>query len=335
MLTPADLIRLPYSPDLTRQGIEYALPSLAYTYDRMGGSSFQRLRRIVAGVAVERALHRYLREQEVPFNTLGATPFTEPDHYDLALGKHHCDLKSFHLSHRKQIRQVRRQPGLLLDAPALVPLDQHVAEGHRDNDLYLFAFLLGLIAASPRDIAKAQAAGQPVFLIHPLPDGWARPVGWAPLTPLALKSECAEPLTVEIGGQDAEGHFVTQTLELLPRKRLVLSMELYTVFYLHVNRLPEARIGIHSIVRSETYLIPPSAWGNIWVYGMDIFLVGWMTRQEFRHKAEMLPAGISTFQYKRTRTKNLAVPMQDLHPFAELFERIRHEKEQARGLGTT
>lgn len=47
----------------------------------------------------------------------------------------------------------------------------------------------------------------------------------------------------------------------------------------------------------------------------------------------MLPAGISTFQYKRTRTKNLAVPMQDLHPFAELFERIRHEKEQARVAG--
>lgn len=328
MLTPADLIRLPYSPDLTHQGILYALPSLAYTYDRMGGSPFQRLRRIIAGVAVERALWRYLGEQAIPFNTLGATPFTEPDHYDLALGKYHCDLKSFHLSRREQIRQVRRQPGLLLDAPALVPLDQHVAEGYCDDDLYLFAFLLGLIAASPKDTAKAQAANQPIFLIHPLPDEWARPVGWAPMTPLALKSECAEPLTVEIGGQDAEGHFVTQTLELPPRQRIVPPIELYTVSYLHVSRPPEARIGLHSAVRGETYLIQPSEWENIWVYGMDIFLVGWITRREFRRKAKMLPIGTPTFQYTHTKTKNLAVPMQALHPFADLFERIRNEKEQ-------
>ena len=45
MLTLSDLIHLPYTSDLTEAGITYACRSLAYTYDRMGGSAVERLRR--------------------------------------------------------------------------------------------------------------------------------------------------------------------------------------------------------------------------------------------------------------------------------------------------
>ncbi len=323
MLTSADFIRLPYTPDLTEGGIAYACRSLAYTYNRMGGSPFQRLRRIVAGVAVELAFRRFLGEQAVPFDVLGATPFTEPDRYDVSLGGHRCDLKSYHLSRRRQIARIRREPGLLLQAPALVPLDQYNAEGHRPDDIYLFAFLLGVIAASQEDTARAQAAGQPVYFIAPLPDAWARPSVWSPLERLALKSECDQPLRLELGGQDAERRFVTRTLDLPPRQRVLLPERWYTVAYLHARRRPEARLGIHSPQRGAAYIIQPHEWGNIWVYGMDIFLAGWITRQEFRRKASLLHAGAPIFQYTRTRTKNLAVPLAELSPLAPLLEQVR------------
>ena len=38
MITPSDLVRLPFSPDLTLGGVTYACRSLPHTYDRMGGS---------------------------------------------------------------------------------------------------------------------------------------------------------------------------------------------------------------------------------------------------------------------------------------------------------
>jgi hypothetical protein len=38
MITPNDFLHLPYTPDLTEGGIAYAIRSLPYTYDRMGGS---------------------------------------------------------------------------------------------------------------------------------------------------------------------------------------------------------------------------------------------------------------------------------------------------------
>jgi len=323
MLTSTDLLHLLYTPDLTEGGIAYACRSLAYTYDRMGGSPVDRLRRIVAGVAVELAFRRYLGEQAIPFDVLGATPFTQPDRYDVSLGGHRCDLKSFHISRRQQIAQLRQDPALVLQAPALVPLDQFAAEGHKPDDLYLFAFLLGVVAASQEDADKATAAGQPTYLIHPLPDEWVRPVHWIPLERLALKSECEVPITVEIGGQDAEREFVTATLELPPKKRVVVEQGFHSLAYIHAARRPEVRIGIHSPVRGEAYIIPAYAWGNIWVYGMDILLTGWLTHEEYRRKSKVLNAGMRTLQYDRTRVKNLLVPMAELNPLTPLLAHVK------------
>jgi hypothetical protein len=323
MIAPSDLLHLPYTPDLTDGGIAYACRSLAHTYDRMGGSSVEHLRRIAAGVAVELAFRRYLSEQAIPFDVLGATPFTDPDHYDVSLGGHRCDVKSFFISRRAQIRSLRQDPGLVLQAPALVPLDQFAAEGHKPDDLYLFTFLLGLAAAAQEDIEKALAAGQPVYLIHPLPGAWAKPSNWVPLKKLALKSECETPITVEIGGMDAERNIITAALELPPKTRLPVEQTFYSLAYVHAGHRPEARIGIHSPLRGEPYLIPSHEWGNIWVYGMDILLTGWLTHEELRHKASVLKAGMRTFQYDRTRTKNLLVPISELNPLGELFEKVR------------
>lgn len=323
MVTPSDFIRLPYAPDLTEGGIAYACRSLPHTYDRMGGSPFERLRRIVAGVAVELAFRRYLGEQGIPFDVKGATPFTDPDRYDVSLGGHRCDVKSFLITHRAQIRALRRDPRPLLKAPALVPLDQFAAEGHSDQDLYLFAFMTALTAPGRSDLQKAIAAGQPYFLIHALPKPWARPQVWRPLGPLALKSEADGPLSVELGGQSEARDFLTRSLELPPRTRVEVDEGFHALAYVHVNALPGGRIGLRSLSRSETYLIDPFAWGNIWVYGMDILLTGYLARQEFRRRASLIQPGSRVFQYSRTRVKNLAVPIANLKPLAALFEKVR------------
>jgi len=324
VLSAADILRLPYTADLTEGGIAYACRSLAHTYDRMGGSPFDRLRRIVAGVAVELAFRRQLGQQAIPYDVKGATPFTDPDRYDVSLGGHRCDIKSFLITHRDQISALHHDPGLVLGAPALVPLDQHTAEGHSENDLYLFAFLTGLIAAAPSDLEKAIASGQPTYLIHTFPRRWARPQAWIPLGPLALKSEADVSLNIELGGQDAEREFIRQAFELPPRRRFELGGDFYALAYLHGVKKPGARLGIHSGALKETHIVEPVEWGNIWIYGMDIFLTGWITRREFRSRAALVREGSRVFQYDRTRTKNLAVPITDLHPLQDLFERVKN-----------
>ncbi len=323
MIGVADLLRLPYSPDLSEGGIAYAIRSLPFTYNRVGGSPLERMRRIVAGVAVELAFRRYLTAQGIMFDVKGATPFTEPDRYDIALGGHRCDIKSFLISRRSQIREIRRDPALLLNAPALVPLDQHLAEGHSESDLYLFAFLSGLVASSAHDVKRVLAAHLPAYFVYPMPAVWARPNTWASLGALVLKSESDVSLTVELGGQVENREYASRVVILPPHQRVEIETNFYALSSLHVHRLPEGRLGVHSPALRETCLIQPQQWGNVWVYGMEIVFAGYISYGEFRQRARLIPAGRRVFQYDQTRTKNLAVEVSSLRPLPELLERLQ------------
>jgi hypothetical protein len=323
MITISDLIHLPYTRDLTEGGIAYALRSLPYTYDRMGGSPYDRLRRIVAGVAVELAFRRYLGEQNIPFDVQGATPFTDPDRYDVSLGGHRCDIKSYLITYRGQISDMRRNPDVMLNAPALVPSDQHSGESHTSHDIYLFAFLAGLIAASQADLKAVIKNDQPFYLLHAMPDAWCRPQTWSPFGALTLKSESDAAQVVEINGQDKDREFLTRRVELPARTRIIIQDEFHSVSSIHIQNMPGARIGLYSGIRKETYLIQPVDWGNIWVYGMDIWLAGYISREEFRRRAHHVQPGSRVFQYNATRIKNLAVRMADLNSISLLLERAR------------
>ena len=323
MITVSDLLHLPHSRDLTEGGIAYALRSLPYMYQRAGASRYDRLRRVVAGAAVELAFRRYLSEHDIPFEVKGALPFTDPEHYDVTLGGRRCDIQSYLITYRDQISAMRRDPQVVLKAPALVASDKHAAEGYSNNDLYLFAFLSGLVAASQDDMQRVIAGNQPHYLIHVMPDSWVRPQTWNPLGALVLKSDSEETQIVEIGGQNEGREMRSCNVELPPRTRIQIKAEFFSLTYIHMESIPNARIGIHSPIRGETYIIGPMDWGNIWVYGMDILLAGYLTREEFNRRASHIQAGARVFQYDKTRTKSLAVPVSDLKPLSELFERAK------------
>ncbi len=219
--------------------------------------------------------------------------------------------------------QIKHKPEILLNAPALVASDQNAAEGHLNSDIYLFAFLAGLVTASPEDLQKAIQSNQPYYLLHVMPDSWMRPQKWNPLGQLVLKSDSEENQLIEIGGQDSGREMRSLEVEIPPKRRIEIDDRFFSVAYIHIKSKPKARIGIHSPVRKETYIIDETDWGNIWVYGVNILLTGYLTREEFNRRASFLREGARTFQYDRTRAKNLAVSVCDLKPLSELLEHAK------------
>ncbi len=285
MLTPSNFIHIPYTRDLTEAGIAYALRSLPSTYNRAGGNPYDKLRRTVAGVAVELAFRRHLSEQNIPFDVKGAAPFTDPNRYDVLLGGRRCHIQSFFISRRDQISEMKRNPEVILNAPALVPSDQNAAEGHLDSDIYLFAFLSGLIAASQEDLKKAVGAGQPHYLVHTMPDSWMKPSQWNPLGALVVKSEAEEEIMLELGGQVEGRETRPLEVEIPPRRRVEIQNDFFALAYIRIKTQPSARVGIRCSQQDELHLVGASDWGNIWVYGMDILLAGFLTRG-VNHKAK-------------------------------------------------
>src|SRR5215211_6910344 len=112
-------------------------------------------------------------------------------------------------------------------------------------------------------------------------------------------------------------------VELLPRTRVEVQNRFFSLSYVHTKSSCPARIGIYSPIRRETYLIGAPDWGNIWVYGKDVLLAGYITREEFSRRASFIPTGSRVFQYDHTQVKNLAVPVSELRPLSELFERVK------------
>jgi len=337
MQTSSDFVRLPYTPDLTEGGIAYALRSLPYSsFERL--SAYDRIRRKVAGAAVELAFRRYLSQQDVPFQTAAATPFAAHDQYDVSLAQppagdgRRCDIQSFLISRRNQILEMRRNPALMLNAPALVASDQHAADERSESDLYVFAFLAGLTAVSQNDLKKIIETNLPRYFIHAMPELWRKPMHWNPLGTLVLKSESDAETLVEISGQDAGREFLTRTVNLPPKTRVTVADPFYSIAAIHVKDMPSARLGIHFSVSKKTYLIAPAEWGNIWVYGMDIYFTGFITRGEFRQRANLIAPNSRVFQYEHTRVKNLAVPISELKPLQDLLTRAREWKSPGEGV---
>ena len=331
MLTSSDFLHLPFTQDLTEGGIAYTIRSLPNLARPTDGLLFDHLRRRVSAAIVELAFRRHLGGQGISYEVQGALPFTDPDRYDVILGGHRCDIHSYLINNRAQIANMRRDPASLLRVPALVPSDQHAGEGHHDNDLYLFAFLAGLTTPSSTELKKAVQAGQPSYLTHILPEAWGRPQAWTPLGPLVLKSESDETLTVELNGQ-AEGRgFLSCVVELPPRTRVVVQEPFFGLTCIHIPRMFEGQLGIHSPRRRETHLVNWRDWGNLWIYGMEIMLAGYALRGEFRRRASHLEAGARVFQYPQTPEKQLALPIAELSPLPALLEQVR-EWDEARNL---
>ena len=150
-----------------------------------------------------------------------------------------------------------------------------------------------------------------------------RPTKWNPLGELVLKSESEETQIIEIGGQVEGREMRTSVMEIPPRTRIKIEADFHSLAYVHIRSQPRARIGIHSPIMQETHVIGELDWGNIWVYGIDILLAGYLTREEFNRGARAILPGARVFQYDHTRTKNLAVNISELKPLSELFQRVR------------
>jgi hypothetical protein len=313
-----DIIIQKYDPQYSLAGAQYARNSLLYTYNRMGLGMNERMNKIVIGIAFEMAFKRWLDEKNIAYE-YAPTPFTEQDRADLSIAGKRCDLKSFLLPRRNLIPMIEKQPGWLLDAPALVPLDQFNGNRMRETDLYVFGFITGMQARTIEDTSTAIEKTGSSYLLYIIPDNrWNRRSQWESLGHLAFKSNNDNPITIEVGGLGANKEEIHEEVVLQPRTRTPLANNFYSILYIHAHELPEAEIGLSSSVLRDVILVHQRDWTNIWLFGRRLFLCGWASKADFREWSEHLPAGSRTKQYSATKTHNRAVPIANLRPMHEL-----------------
>jgi hypothetical protein len=319
MITAADFVQLPFPRDLTEAGLVYARRVLLNRQGPASASLYGAVRRTVASAALNLAFRRYLSDKGIPTGAHRTQPFSDPDRYDLELGGRSCELKAFLISRAPQWRSLVAEPQLALDAPALVPLDRHVSETLRAGDAYGFAFV-GAGVAARAEASRSGGAAEGEFWMHVMPPSWRGTGTQAPLGPLNFEIGKTDGPDLELGGRDLSGAPVECNVRLMGVRSVDSTGSLLALNHLCAARRPAGGVRVHARARRLAHVVEPADWHNVWLDGWGILILGWITREEFGSRASLIPQGRRVYQFDRTKTRNMAVAVSELKPFARLFQ---------------
>jgi hypothetical protein len=328
MITERDFVVLPFTSDLSSAGLVYARRVLARSRAAGSSNSYDALRRNAASGAVNLALRRHLVEQRIPFGVQRATPFLDPERYDLQLGGRACELKVYLISRRAQWQALTEDPELALDAPALVPLDRHTTETVRGRDLYLFAFVGAGVGKQAQHGLQANAPDGGAWM-HLIPRTWNSARAQAALGIVALEMSGTESTTLGFVAADLSGAPEEPNVVLATGKSVELERPLLALHGVYSDRRPSGRVLLRAGSGRLVHAIEPSEWHDVRLHGWGIILLGWITRQMFRTSAKLIPPGRRVFQFDRTKTKNLGVAVANLKPVADLLDSVKNPQPLA------
>ncbi len=318
------LIRMPYTPDLTETAVREVTRALAQPARFPLLDTFDEMRQRAADNIVTLALRRYLSEQEVPYETVESVSYTEPDQYDISFGGRRCIPFAQLVCERDLIEQAHRQPEKLLEGDVYIP-EGTPAAATRDVDIYLFVTLTALVARSRDESEQAHQAGQPLYLVHQMPQSWSIPNQRAAYGPLVFKTDTAEQVWLELHGQDELNGYQRMELTLTGHERVAVQTPFYSLGAVRSAGMPSGPVGIHSPALDDTVLISPFEWGNIWVYGMRLYIAGYITQADFNRHSQRVNVAQADLPNPCLRgEKVMRLPAAALKPVDDLFVRVRN-----------
>jgi hypothetical protein len=130
----------------------------------------------------------------------------------------------------------------------------------------------------------------------------------------------ARPVRCLLAGIADDGSWREEAL-FIPPGGSVSSAEWKKPAFLRMACPPPAAITLHWNNRQSR--IVSGRWISIGLHDRRLILHGWLTRQEFRRRAHLLPAGSLNGCRRRTGGLNWGVPFRRLRPMAELADILR------------
>lgn len=322
-LATADLVSLAYSGQYSLAGVQQACESLLHGQAPADDVEPAQLRSAVAAVAFEMALRRWLDDAQVSYQLPAHALATAGAQRQLALGGRKCELRPSILTHAGGMQSVQADAGWLLGTSAMVAPAELAAQRLAEEDIFIFGCVTGSVLPSLRETQRAAAQAQPLSLVHMPPRPWLGLGSWRSLGQLVLKSAAKQPLQVELGGLDRAHQALRSTLLLQPMQRTLVPEDFYCLRYVYVAALPDGVLGVHSPALRQTPVITPRQWHNIWFYGLQVYLCGWLNKRDFRSRSVRLAAGTRVRQYVRTEEVVHAIEIARLRPLARLLELVR------------
>ncbi len=280
MLRSSDFIHLPFPPDLTPAGIAVASRRLAYSSLTNEPIHINTLRLDVAHASVELAFRRYLLERGVHFRSEEANPFTEPDRITIVLGGRRTMIETSLIADRGAVKRLLVDPDLLLASSIQIPARLQPAGMRSGNDLTIFAFAAAGVHGKREELLQAAQNAEPFLCSHILPQAWRHPGVRSSPGELTLSYAGGSPVVMDVYGIDLQREPCVERITLDPQTRVKSRVAYLSVSCLHASAIPTARVEINNPAHRSAYTILPLQWSNVWVYGQEIIIAGYLPGEE-------------------------------------------------------
>lgn len=318
-----EIIRIPAAPDLTVAGLMYLTRGLVRPGGQSFGSGFGDYREVVAQKMAELAFRRYLVEQEIPHRLVRTLTVASLDANEVSLGGRRAALITKLIFHKQEINRVENNSQRLLAAKVVRPHSFDRKKYHED-DLVIVGFVTAEISRNHKEIKEDQKEQKKLSLLYQIPEPWSHPKVWRAADKISLKTEIKKPLEIVIGGLDKEHRFLTERLNLTSNETVNVRKAFFSLNYLQAEHLPVGTIELSNSLTRDKLRINPAQWGNLWVYGINIYLVGFITQSEFANRANPIYEDSPVLGPIRSTTAGLAISADQLNPIQELFSRLKN-----------
>lgn len=316
-------IRLDCPAAWSAAAVQSVLEALPWLVGRRAELSVPRLRQLVKDRVALLALLRWLAEGHLTYQVEG-TLLAQLGRDPVRVQGRRLYPFATLVPHRSVIRHLRRHPKQALDAEvwATVPAARWQNAAAQPEDILVFGLVLALVADTAAESRKALAQGLPLRLVFPLPAGWLP--GREPQA-LTLKYEGPGTLPLTLHGQ-REGDLSAYTLNLTAGQRLTPPLRWLEVYALSTERLPQGRVGLSRPGARAPLVIRPDQWANLWVYGLEVWWLGYLPRRAFAQQARRLPPGSPKGLGVRLGQAAYGVPLSALRSMDDLAARLLGER---------
>ncbi len=298
---------------LIRASAEYGCRDIlrADTNARISNGS---LRTHVADTLARLCLQRFLVDVSVPFRIDGTVKPSTSGQICLRIGGRACHPVNYFAYRPPQRSAFCEKPEALERAEVLVPFETLTAQDPGEHDLLIFSAVAVSIARNLFQTHCYLSRNEPVFLYTRLDTLLRNP---CPEISICMENPDCTNLPCSLIGISRDGFRREERFSLSPAGKLRLD-GWRSVAGLLTNTLPSGALLLTAGGTSTPVRIPPAQWINLWIYDCRHVIFGWATKNEFRRNARLLPAGASTWFYRRTRKINWALPIARLHPLSDI-----------------
>lgn len=288
-VTAAEIQQLAFPEDLGLAGVEYAKRNQLPIRERFGALTLDILRAQAAEAAVELAFRRWLDRSGASYRVSVEVLPIESGWGTVIFGGRRCELEASVVETHNESARMLQSLDPLLNVQVSARRHTSMNAGQDGADLLVFGLVHVEVIRSREESVKMEMAGKPIQMAALLPDECLQPRGWASMGQIEIANRSDEDLILEAVGYDGSRQAMVEEIRVKGHGSVVLDGDFFTLGSLYRRTGPIEKINIEIERYGKCFPIGRHQWGNVWIYGREVFLLGYMARREYDRAAKVRP----------------------------------------------